>query len=59
VIKADNSVESGAECTAVTAEDLFVNDGDNWQTVEAVGERLPQFDTVASLACKFRTKSLI
>jgi len=32
------------------AEDLLVNDGSNWQAVEAVGESLPQLDVVSSLA---------
>lgn len=33
---------------SVTAEDLLVDDGRNWKTVEAVGERLPQLDIVSS-----------
>lgn len=36
--------------TAVTAEDLLVNDGRHREAVEAVCERLPQLDVVASLA---------
>jgi len=36
--------------TAVTAEDLLINDSDNRQTIEAVCECFPQLDTVASLA---------
>ena len=35
--------------TAVHAEDLFVDDGHNWQAVEAIGERLPEFDVIPSL----------
>ena len=35
---------------AVAAEDLLVDDGSDRQTVEAVGERLPQFDVEAPLA---------
>ena len=35
---------------AVTAEDLLVDDGRYWQTIEAIGERLPKFDVKASLA---------
>lgn len=31
-------------------KDLFVNDGCNWQTVEAVGEGFPQLDVVPTLA---------
>ena len=31
-------------------EDLLVNDSCNWQAIEAVGERLPQFDIVPPLA---------
>lgn len=31
-------------------ENLLVNDGSNWQAVEAVGEGLPQLDVVATLA---------
>jgi hypothetical protein len=36
----------------LTAEDPFVDDGSNGQAVEAVGERFPQLDVVASLACR-------
>ena len=32
------------------AKDLLVDDGRDWQTVETVGKRLPQFDVVSSLA---------
>jgi len=32
------------------AENLFVNDGCNWEAVETVGESLPKFDVVTSLA---------
>ena len=32
------------------SEDFLVDDGGDGQAVEAVGERLPQFDIVASLA---------
>ena len=42
-------LEVGTEA-AVAAEDLFVDDGRDRQTVETVGERLPQFDVVATLA---------
>lgn len=31
-------------------EDLLIDNGRNWQTVEAVGERLPQLDVVPPLA---------
>lgn len=31
-------------------KDFLVNDGGNWQAIEAVGERLPQLDVVSSLA---------
>ena len=34
----------------VAAEDLLVDDGRDWQTVEAVRERLPQLDVEAPLA---------
>jgi hypothetical protein len=34
----------------VHGEDLLVDDGGDGQTVEAVGERLPQLDVVAALA---------
>lgn len=27
-------------------EDLFVNDGCNWQAVEAISKSLPEFDVV-------------
>jgi len=33
----------------VAAEDLFVDDSDDRQTVETVRERLPQLDTVPTL----------
>jgi hypothetical protein len=33
----------------MATEDLFINNGRNWQTVEAVSERLPQFDVIAAL----------
>lgn len=42
-------VQIGAQ-TTVHGENLFIDDGGNWQAVEAVGERLPQFDVVSSLA---------
>lgn len=35
----------------MAAEDLLVDDGSDRQTVEAVGERLPELDVVATLAC--------
>lgn len=35
----------------MAAKDLFVHYGRNGQAVEAVSERFPQFDVVASLAC--------
>lgn len=35
----------------MAAEDLLVYNGCNGQAVEAVSERFPQFDVVASLAC--------
>jgi hypothetical protein len=31
-------------------ENLLVNDGSDWKTVEAIRECLPQFDVVATLA---------
>lgn len=31
-------------------ENLLVNDGGNWEAIEAIGEGLPQFDVVPSLA---------
>lgn len=34
----------------MTAEDLLVNNSGDGQAVEAVGERLPQFDVESSLA---------
>jgi len=34
----------------VATEDLFVNNSDNRQTVETVGECFPQLDVVAPLA---------
>jgi len=33
----------------MTAENLFIDDCNNWQTIEAVGERFPQLDTVTTL----------
>ena len=41
-------VEIWAQST-VHREDLLINDRRNWQAVEAVRERLPQLDVVASL----------
>jgi hypothetical protein len=35
----------------VAAEDLLVHDGGDRQTVEAVGERLPQLYVVTTFAC--------
>jgi hypothetical protein len=32
------------------AKDLLVDDGSNWQAIEAVSEGLPQLDVVAALA---------
>ena len=31
-------------------ENLLVNDGSNWQAIEAIGEGLPKLDVVSSLA---------
>lgn len=31
------------------SEDFLVNYGCNWQAIEAVGERLPQFDVIPPL----------
>jgi hypothetical protein len=36
--------------TTVHGEDLLVNDGSDWETVEAVGEGLPELDVVSTLA---------
>lgn len=36
-------------------ENLLVNDGSNWQAIEAVGKSLPQFDVVTSLALVVET----
>jgi hypothetical protein len=44
-----HGLEIGAE-TSVHGEDLLVNDGGNGETVEAVGESLPELDVVATLA---------
>lgn len=44
-----HALQIGTEA-AMAAEDLLVDDGGNRQTVEAVGERFPQLDVVASLA---------
>lgn len=38
--------------SAMATEDLLVDDGGHRQTVETVGEGLPQLDVVASLAWK-------
>lgn len=37
--------------TSVTAEDLLVHYGSDGQTVEAVGERLPQLDVESAFTC--------
>jgi hypothetical protein len=34
------------------AEDLFIDDGRDGKAVEAIRERLPQLNIVASLACQ-------
>lgn len=34
----------------MNAKDLLVDDGGDWETVEAVGESLPQLDVVTTLA---------
>jgi len=36
--------------SSVHREDLLVDDGSDWQAVEAVGESLPQLDIVSALA---------
>lgn len=41
---------STATLTTVTAEDFLVDDGGDRETVETVGERLPQLDVVTTLA---------
>jgi hypothetical protein len=33
----------------MATEDLFINNGRNWQTVKTIGECLPQFDVIAAL----------
>jgi len=42
----------------MTAEDLFVDDCNNRQTVETVRKRLPQLDTVPSLTYTQYTQSV-
>ena len=42
-------VQIGTE-TTVHGENLLVNDGSNWQAIEAIGEGLPKLDVVSSLA---------
>jgi len=32
----------------MTTEDLFINDGRNWQTVKAISKCFPQFDVIAT-----------
>ena len=32
------------------SEDLFIDDGSNWQTVETICESFPQFDVVPSFS---------
>jgi hypothetical protein len=36
-------------------QNLFVNDGGNGKTIEAVGENFPQFDVVASFAYSWKS----
>ena len=38
--------------TSMAAEDLLIHNSGNGQTVEAVGESLPELDVVPPLACK-------
>jgi hypothetical protein len=42
-------VQVGAQ-TTMHGEDLLVNDGGNWQTIEAIGEGLPELNVVSPLA---------
>ena len=42
---------SAVWCASIHAEDFFVNDCCNWEAVEHVRERFPQFDVVTTLAC--------
>lgn len=44
------SSASSTHQTAVHGKNLFVNDGSNRETVEAICECLPQFDVIATLA---------
>ena len=37
------------------AENLLINDGSDWEAVEAVSESFPKFDIVASLAFIVKT----
>lgn len=48
-----------AKPASVTAEDLLVHDSGDRQTVETVGERLPQFDVEPALACGKKNKNKI
>jgi hypothetical protein len=34
--------------SSMATEYLFINDGRNWQTVEAISECFPQFDVIAA-----------
>jgi len=43
----------------VAAEDLLGNDGGDGHAVEAVGERLPYFDVVASFALVVEAVQLV
>ena len=45
-----HGLEIGTEA-AMATKDLLVDDGCDRQTVEAVRERLPQFDVESPLAC--------
>ena len=47
--KRKTDLKVGGE-SAVTAEDFVVQDGGDGKTIEAVGERLPQFDRKTPLA---------
>jgi len=43
--------------TAVTAEDLFVDDGRNWETVKTIRECFPQLYVIPPLACFAETQN--
>ena len=44
-----NIIRANFTLTAVTAENLFIDECNNWEAIETVCEGFPKFDIVATL----------